>query len=318
MQHQNSSIFNFRKFCINFLLPFTISIVMFGLVFNFLFEKYIIFKSEISGASKINKIITEDNSQEIPLFGSSRAEGIFIPDELGTNFYNYGISGTQDNVMLFFLQQEVSKKKNAPIILNFDLDGLSNSLFDISNYIPNSNNNHIKELIGNEYKMWFKIPFIKYYGKYELYIKLLLSSKIGLTKFINKGAQIEKNELTNKKFNELVVQRENTVETFYNDPILLKKYLTLFQSNKNRLFIIIISPYHESYFKKYANYNEAISFINKMDSFPNVKVFNFAKFPLNDSLFINTTHLNYKGALKFNAILKDSLNPYITNTYFTK
>ena len=155
MQHQNSSIFNFRKFCINFLLPFTISIVMFGLVFNFLFEKYIIFKSEISGASKINKIITEDNSQEIPLFGSSRAEGIFIPDELGTNFYNYGISGTQDNVMLFFLQQEVSKKKNAPIILNFDLDGLSNSLFDISNYIPNSNNNHIKELIGNEYKMCY-------------------------------------------------------------------------------------------------------------------------------------------------------------------
>ena len=308
MPEQNSSISSFSRFFFKILLPLVLIISASGLLFNYLFEKRVILKSDICGAYKVNRIITETYPNEIPIFGSSRAAYGFIPDSLGGNYFNYGLAGTNYDVTLFFLEHECKKSKTTPwIILNFDLDGLTYSLGDVSNYILNASDPGVRQLLGTEYKSYFRIPFVKYFGRYETYFRLLLSNRIELTKFTNKGASLEKNVLPQKEFNQLVVERKNSQATFKNDPVLQKRLIDVINAHPARTFVFVVSPYHSSYFERFANIGEARGFLASLSAMKNVKVFDFSHMNLPDSMFLNTTHINYKGAMVFNHQLRDSL-----------
>src|SRR5690349_11324653 len=127
MHRENSSISNFKDYTLKVLMPVLLMVGGMAFVFCLLFENYIILGNENCGAYKIDRIITSENKNEIPIFGSSRAEASFIPELLGDNYFNYGLEGTQENVMLFFINEECKKKnKTSPMmILNIDLDGIN-------------------------------------------------------------------------------------------------------------------------------------------------------------------------------------------------
>ncbi len=308
MQQQTSSISNFKRFFLRILLPLILIVSVVGVLFSIFFEQKIIFNSDLCGAYKVHRITNETHEDEVPVFGSSRAEGSYIPDSLGKTFFNYGLPGTKYDVTLFFLQQECTKKKNDPlIVLNFDLDGLITGLGDISNYIPSVGNAEVKALIGNQYKPYYSIPFLKYYGLFDTYTRFYINNKVQLTKISNKGAALDKNILTKKSFDALVEQRKNTKVVFTNKPELETKLLRIIKEHPERIFAIVIAPYHSSYFVNYSNPMDAELFIAKLRAMQNVRVFDFSKMPLADELFLNTTHVNYKGAQVFSHILKDSL-----------
>jgi hypothetical protein len=305
----NSSTSNFKSFGLKMLAPFLLSLAGAGWLFGYIFEKKVILNSEICGAYKVNRIINQTHPDEIPIFGSSRAEGCYIPDMLGPDYFNYGLDGTGSNVMFFFLKEECKKKKNNPvIILNFDLSGFDNSLGDISNYIYNAHYKPVKELLKKEYRVSYAIPFVKYYGQYETYLKYYLNNRLNLTKYTNKGASIEKNKMTEKRFSELVNQRKNARAFFAIDTALQNGYISLINANPQRIFVFVIAPFHSSYFEGYQNLPVAKAAIMNLRQFKNVRVFDFSQEDYADSLYINTTHLNYAGAKRFNKELKDSLN----------
>lgn len=281
--------------------------VIFGIFFQYVFERKIILNSQINGSYKINRIINSVNKNEIPIFGSSRSEGSFVPSILGSNYFNYGISGTQDDVMLFFLWEECKKNKETPIIINFDIDGLNYVLGDIANYIYNANYPPIKELIGEKDEVIFRVPFVKYYGYYEYYFKMYLNNKINLTKKTDNGASLELNKLTKSKFNELVNQRLATSGEFKNDLNLERHFFEIIKNHPKRTFIVVISPYHNSYFHQFKNYSDVTTFVEKIKTFTNTRVFDFSHVSYPDSLYMNTSHLNYAGAKKFSEELKDSI-----------
>ena len=135
MERQSLYIFSFSRFVLKAFVVLFIT----GLAFDLLLEKFVIFKSEISGAYKIERILHEKHGNEIPIFGSSRAEGNIIPSMLDDDCFNYGISGAQANIWLFLLEKELAKNKSTPIVINFDLRGLTYSDGDVANYIPNWN-----------------------------------------------------------------------------------------------------------------------------------------------------------------------------------
>jgi len=318
MEQTNLSIFDFKKFTLKFLLPFLLIVSVFGYGFNYWFEKHIIFASKLSGASKINRILKENYPDEIPIFGSSRAECNYIPDSLGINFYNYGIGGTKGDVMLFFAKQECMKNKKTPVILTFDINGLSKRIWDINNYIPNMQNEHVEELVGKENKFIYKIPFIKYFGNYEIYLKYLIMPKLEVTKFINKGSQIFKYPVSDKLFKELAHEQRTKNQVFENDSILEKNFIILFKQHPDRTFVIVVPPYHPSCFENFKNYGDAKNFLNLLRTFPNLKVFDFSKLPLDDKKFADTIHLSFEGAIIFNKALRDSLNSVIQIKQFVK
>ncbi len=309
MSQQNSSTSNFKKFALRIALPLLGGLFLFGLIFEKLFERYVVLGSQINGAYKINRVINETHPGETPIFGSSRALCSFIPDMLGDDYFNYGLSNAQDDMILFCLKHELKKPKTNPtIVINLDIDGLTRSIGDVSYYLYNSNDPQVKRLLASKYRTHYSIPFVKYYGYYEEYCKNMLNDKMNLTKFTNKGASSEKNILTEKKFEEMIMKRKTSRITFKNDPELEKEFDKILDENRNRFFVFVVSPYHSSYFTNYKNYEEMKAFLARWDAKPNVKVYDFSKLALADSLLLNTSHVNYLGAIQFSNTLRDSLS----------
>ena len=132
-------------------------------VFCVWFEKIIILGNTNCGAYKVNRILNSYYKDEIPIFGSSRAETGIVPDILGDNYFNYGVNGTQDDVLLFFLKEECKKRdKSRPyIIVNMDVDGINYRSADLLNYIYNSNNPGVKELVPRLNEPYFTNGILK-------------------------------------------------------------------------------------------------------------------------------------------------------------
>lgn len=298
MEKQNLYIFNFSKFVLKILLL----LIIIGVSLNYIFEEQVIFKSEISGAYKVNRIIKETKINEIPIFGSSRAQGSFVPSILGENYFNYGIDGTQANIWLFFLDMELRKNKSTPIIINYDLHGLVNADGDIANYIPNWKN--MKPILKNSGKIYYHIPFVKYFGKFELYSKHYLNNKMNLTKVTDNGGSFEKSRLTKNKFQELVHKRNNSEESFGLDKNLVKKFNQLIDSSTRKI-ILVVAPYHKSYFNKFNNLDMVNNYLNDLNSKNQIKVIDLRDYITKDEMYMNTTHLNYEGALMFSKKLKE-------------
>jgi hypothetical protein len=307
METTNSSIFNFKSFLIKFIIPIFFIVIITLYFTNSIFEKYIILKTDISGAYKVNRLINYNYTNEIPIFGSSRAEGSFIPYYIDKNMFNYGMSSTQENVTLALLKIEVKKNKKTPIIINFDLDGVNSNIGDISNYLYNNDNLIVKNLIKNNVQPFQYNFLFKYYGNYEFYIKNYLNNKYNFTKYTNNGASVEINKLTKSSFDKLVYERYNSINTFENDTVIFNNILNIIQNTQNRIFIFVIAPYHQSYFHNFISIEKYNNLKNLLVKYKNVKVFDFKDQYYDDTLFINTTHLNLQGAIKFSKSFKDSL-----------
>jgi hypothetical protein len=289
--------------------PVLLLVGIMAAMFTFWFEQKIILGNESCGAYKINRIITNVDVTEIPIFGSSRAEASFIPELLGGNYFNYGLEGTQENVMLFFIKEECKKKKKSPvIIINIDLDGINTKTGDIANYLYNSDHESIKQLMAEQYEAHFSIPFIKYIGQFENYFRYYLNNRIQLTKYSNKGAFIDKVVLPQKMMDELIEYRRKNQDVFVNEPDLKKDFFKTINVCHDRKFVFVIPPYHSCYFTNYKNPEDAKAFVNELRALPNARVFDFSSVIYPDSLFMNTTHLNYDGAVRFTKEFRDSLS----------
>jgi hypothetical protein len=305
MEKENLYIFNFSKFIIVLFLIFS----LFGFSFNYLFEKKIILKSEISGAYKINRILTSNIENEIPVFGSSRAEGSYIPSIITENpCFNYGVSGTKVNIWLFFLEEELKKNKSTNIIINLDLNGLLSDDGNINNYLPNYLD--VKHVLNSEGNILYNIPFIKYFGQFESYIKYYMNNKLNLTKITENGGSFEKNVLTNSKFEELVNKRKKTSSKFNFDQVLFNKLNKLIKST-DRKIVFVIAPYHSSFLESYQGIEETNFFLSQLNNNKNVTVLDLKDYLVKDFMFINTTHVNYEGAKRFSEKLKKMFNDKI-------
>ena len=302
---QTSSISNFKKFFLRILLPLFIIILSSSYFLYFIFEKEIILKNNRSGIYKINRLISEDNLDEIPIIGSSRAEMTYIPGVISENSYNYGLSGARDNVHLALLEIELAKKRKTPIILNFDPWGMGEAIGDIRNYLYNSDHPKIKELLGKEYKFQFQIPIIKYFGYYENYIKGFVEFK-GNPSNIMTGEKFEFESLPSHIFNEQVANRLSKDAVFKNEPIYENKLMTLLKKT-DRKVIFVVAPCHKSFFDALVNLDEEESFLNKVDSLNNVLVLNYGLDEFTDEEYFDITHLNYKGAKRFSEKLREDL-----------
>lgn len=307
---QNLFISNFKNFFAKVIIPPLFILFAIGVVFSNLFENHIILRGENLGSYKVNRIINSNNQDEISIFGSSRAEASIVPKMLGSNYFNYGLSGSGDNVWLFFLEEELRKTKTTPIIINFDLDGLNNKVGDIGYYIYNASNENVRYLLGTDYEQIFRIPFLKYYGRYEKYLKTFLNEKLNLTRHYDNGGTFEIKHLTEKKFKELIIKRKNSIHYFENDRQLEEKFLSLAKSTK-RDIVILITPYHKSFYYNFKNISDSEKFLNTINKLENVTVLNFGNVNYPDSYFANTTHLNYEGAKHFTVELKNALKSNI-------
>jgi len=312
MEQNNSSTSNsrqalprqaFYRFLQRFLLPFLAITSVSGLFAHWAFERYIVLgKATANGAYKVHRILTETHPDEIPIFGSSRANGSFIANILGKKYHNYGLDGAFDNVSLFFLKEELKKNKKTPIIIELGMEGLNPSTGNAMYYLPHASNPSVKALMGDFYKPWHLIPLVKYYGYTEAYTDIYLKSLPTTTQTTLAWSKQE------APIEEFIRARLKMPTVFRNDSGLVKALDTILRAHTTRKIIFVIPPYHSAYFTTFEGEKEAQAYLVFLTTFSHVRVLDCGHFSYPNSLFINTTHLNYEGAVRFSTELRFLLN----------
>ncbi|MFN8397391.1 MAG: hypothetical protein U0176_22400 [Bacteroidia bacterium] len=308
---QRMQIIGLRKLVLRILLPLAVIGVVVCLGLDWLVENQIIQKTPSHGAAKLLRI-REPHPDEIPIIGSSRALCSYIPDSLGTNYYNYGINGIGYAVMDVFLQQELAQRdKTGPIVLNFDYGMFYYQTGDLNAYIPNLDIPGLRELVkrGGRYSGHLELPGIRYFGCLDAFVRDHLNDRLQLTKAINKGAVLEKQAIKAEEFAKLVNQRKDTVEKFEPRMELVDTLVKRIQAHPNREFLIVMAPYHSSFYASISPEGRfrADSIMAALDALPNARFIRFDTRDWADSLFFNTTHVGLAGARKMSQMLRDSL-----------
>ena len=101
-------------------------------------------ENEIFDGHSLTNLIDSKDTNEICIFGSSKAKKNYSIKELGENYYNYGMKSANFDVVNLLLSIELEKNKNTPIIIDvnhefFEID--SKKHIDIITYIPFLNKN---------------------------------------------------------------------------------------------------------------------------------------------------------------------------------
>lgn len=304
---KNSSTSNSRpvqRFLLRMVLPVVIPVAIFLWVFDGWFARHIVFQNQTTGAAKIHRIYAETHPEEIPIFGSSRAAGSYVPSEIHPHCWNYGIEKTQYGMLRIFLMQELAKPKTTPIIVNLDYAMFDEWFCDIAHLIPNAGHPEIKDFMGEHFTWSYYLPTIRYYGHFDSYFKNNLAQSSGKN-LVDHGGFFLRDPYLPKEFARQVKIREKTLQRFFFEKDQILEFDSLLKSHPERDFHIVVAPYHSSYFTYFPEYGYGLRYLDHLDSIPNVKVHNFDRSPdYPDSLFKNTTHLNLKGAQKFSRELK--------------
>src|SRR5690606_37400107 len=126
------------------------------------------------------------------------------------------------------------------------------------------------------------------------------------TKVVNNGGSFELNVPSEESFKNVVRKRLNNPATFVFDVKLADDLASMIQQHPERWFFIVVAPYHESYLSTYKGRERFDRYCKNLESFNNVAYLDFSKLKLPQECFYNTTHINYKGAVRFSTMLKDS------------
>lgn len=301
------SISSFKRFILRIVLPFGLATAVLMVVGNALFERYIILSNPANGAFKVNRILTENDPQEIPILGNSRAEAHFASSVIHPKCFNYGLSGTHSDVMLFFLRQELKKSRRTPILVNFDLEGLDSAIGNPSNYLLNAGDPDVRALMGPHYSCAYRVPLLKYFNQFDLFFGLWLNNRAQHSSRNDRGAMLRYERIEPATLQANLARRAAGVNTFKGSRLIEAELRALLEAHPERRVVFVVSPYHAGIFQHFPNLDVAMAFLASLDALPHVDVLDFSHVDYPDSLYNNSTHLSYEGAMRFSAELRDSL-----------
>jgi hypothetical protein len=314
MEKQNSSTSSFKYFFLTFLIPAIVIVGIVAIGIDYWFDQQIIFKAETSGAYKVHRNKDLTFPEEIPIFGSSRAAGSYIPDLIDSNCFNYGIEKTEHLVFETFIKNEYAKNKKTPIIINMDYESWVDWIGDLCNYIPNLDDAGVQQLFKDHDKWYYHVRGLRYYGYYQYYTKNYLGTR-SKKNYINKGGFFLLEKTPESHLREEIKLRETSSVIYYPNELVENEFYNLIAANPGRKIFIVMAPYHNSVMKTLKGKEYADAYFEKIKKIPNVYFFDYSSTTYPDSYFKNTTHLNFKGAQAFSTELKKQFHK-IEPAYF--
>jgi hypothetical protein len=301
----NSSTSNFKRFILRFALPVLIALSVIFYALNWLVETELIYKYDSSGGYKVHRLLYENDLNEIPIFGSSRANGSYIPSLIDSNAYNYGLEKTEIDFLLLCLEEELTKKRVTPIIINFDYGLFASKKGDLAHFVPSASHSKVQAYLDTLYSFKMQIPLMKYFGHFDTYLKTFKAEKDAFH-CLNRGCFILKDPST-EDFIKSLKLRSKTKSVFKIDTNKNQQLVDLFIQSSRKIYLVV-APYHKSFFDSYNNLEIAKEYLNSIDAIKSVQVINLGSMNLSNDNFLNTGHVNYEGAVKFSDTLRTIIN----------
>ena len=281
------------------------------IVFDKVFTKYIVLKNETTNYYKLYRLVHETHNEEIPILGSSTVLRGYLPDTLGSNFYNYGITASNFQKVEFQLKVELAKDKNTPIIIDlpppffYDKDQPN---IRIEDFLPIVDISEVSQFM-NEYdyaQPWHHLPGIRYFGYYLTYVGAYYrEGKMPKRMGVDKGAKFVRTRQTAQEFERLAQWRKENPIPIQISEKMVERFKNLVKSHPNRQIVLVVSPFHKAAYESGTDLKVYINLIQRLENdLPNIKglVFDGTNYP--DDYFLDTSHLNYWGAVYFSKELR--------------
>jgi len=311
--------------------------------FDLLFQHVLIpAQQPFANVRKLERIISDDHPEDIPIFGSSIARRAYYCDSIGPGFYNYGMAGSLFGSIYPLLKIQLEKDNDYPIILDFDQHTFLHSEYvqlDLSNYVPHVSNPHIQEMLQFHGKEdWqHEVPGFRYFGLYTDYLRDLLKPSLEREELISRGGVFYPEK--KKAFQRFLAKRERMIEdkrelderlkegehlltedekkwhfyldailNFHPDSLMVSRYEALMYDNPYKTFVLIYSPQSEVKLRGLENYGDIQEFLSGLkDRHPNLRVLDYSKAGYGNEYYRDSGHLNIAGAKKFSALISDDL-----------
>lgn len=279
---------------------------------DYLFTSLVIDSNVTTNYYKLKRLAEENHTEEIPLFGSSTVLRGLLPNELGTDFYNYGITATNYQKMEPLLLTELDKDKKTPIIIEmpppffYDREQPNIRMEDI---LPLSNQKHFHDFMVTYqlWEPWYKIKGLRYYGSFTIYLSAYIDQSLPPGMYFSKGSKSVKKRITSEQLEQFIESREENPVGFSASQNLISRFEKIVSST-DREIVMVVSPFHRIVYESGFDLEEYKSLFKQLEAnHSNLKGFIFDGKEYPDELFLDTSHLNYWGAMRFTSELKHKL-----------
>lgn len=267
--------------------------------------------SESLAAGRLARLDDPRASTEIPIFGASKAEASYVPSVLGPRFYNYGLGSASPDVTNMLLATTLRHESSQPVLIDlvqWAFDGVG----DPRNYLLLADRPPARAMMreAGVWEWYYAVPGLRYFGSWDWYVKGLLTDRIALTKRMDRGFAVNLDEApwSAELFARDVAKRRNTAMRWGVDPAQRRTLVQLVASAPHRTFVIVFSPLHKSNFVRATGEAEFRRELRQMAAAaPNLRIVDMTRMDYPDRYFLNTTHLNQRGARRFSADLRREL-----------
>jgi len=301
-----------------------------------------------SNIQKLNRLIYQENREEIPIFGSSIARRSYIPDSIGDHFFNYGMSGALYNTLHPLLEIESGKNKSTPIIIDFDHHSFfyhEELALDVSTFLPFVKNKKINSFLAVHGYAHSQnhVPGMRYYGSYVNYMRQASKPLIEKGEMTNKGGvffpvrprvyeQFRRKRLDmQSKYEALEFKKtekpnlftgHETREFDWLDAVLnfkvdthqVEKFESLLSNNRNRLFILAYSPQNPVKLEGLRNREECLKFLKELaHRHPNLLALDYSEIGFPEDYYKDNGHMNIVGARAYSQLLRRDLHEVFRN-----
>ena len=270
-----------------------------------------------NSAYKLEHLLLSADATETPILGSSRAETCYAPSVLGTNVFNYGISGSCIRETLFHLRLVLERKTTGDVIVNLDPWGFAyygkekTSGFAGQYGLVAINSEVRQKLPDGLVSLSDWLPGIRFQGCLRANLTAWLNARKAVTKKVDQGAALIKRSRTEEEWR--VIDTELKAEPFAGPDAEalaeLEQIEKLLEARPCVRVFWVVAPASPSWKRLYTGEHELEKFLKGLRG-QNRAVNLFADGDFSVADFADPTHLNLEGATKFSRKLRG----YIENS----
>ena len=268
-----------------------------------------------NSAYKLDRLLLSADASETPILGSSRAETCYAPSVLGTNVFNYGISGSCIRETLFHLRLVLERKATGDVIVNLDPWGFAyygkkkTSGFAGQYGLVAINSDVRQKLPEGLVTLSDWLPGIRFQGCLRANLTACLNARKVVTKKVDQGAALIKRSRTEEEWR--VIDMELKAEPFAGPDVEaqaeLEQIEQLLKERPGVCVFWVVAPASPSWKRLYTGERELERFLKGLQGQNHaVNLLMDGDFGVAD--FADPTHLNLDGATKFSQKLKQYID----------
>lgn len=268
----------------------------------------ILLRVPLSDSSRIQHLYL-DNSDDMPIFGTSKAHGHYSPADMGVPAFNYGMDGISYEVTDVLLQVELAKRRTTPIILELQYEDTDVLGYD-GKYIPFAYDARFRKLLERFHAMsWrYYVPGIRYFGHYDRSLQIYLNGRMGVQKVTQGFSElVHPPPFDRAMLDEYIRRRLKARNGYFQKDEQNNRLVTRITEHPDRLFFLVISPYHPSYYQHFLNQDKLEAFEKKLQALPNVVLIDWGRRNYPEEYFLDTLHLRREGAAIFSRELGEKI-----------